>query len=333
MKTTEIFVEQVLIGFVAVAIIALPVIDIAKIGLSWESLGTGIIILAIAYLLGIVIDRMTDTLLSRPNAVHRLVFISEDRPKAPPKDDLFPEGAILAKILASEGQASNWTLYLRSRIRLTRSLAALLPALTLSSILAVSRHYDLLASETSGILLGCMALVYLVCLIDTNLALKPNGVAGSVEKERKKIEEGESKERTGEKEKAKHSQPKKVRFRRQRLTKIPRTFEFKSDDTVPRLFRYREPVVYGSVLLAIEGIVLTVFFVLKASKDSTVHWVLVASGEFIRIHSGAAPWKVVAILLFGGAFSALSAWSWWRITKTFMRFLMTCYEEGLLERE
>lgn len=74
MKTTEIFVEQVLIGLLVLATGFLPYCNTGKIKELFESKsiveGAGIV--AIAYLLGIVFDRFADTLLSRLEQYHRL---------------------------------------------------------------------------------------------------------------------------------------------------------------------------------------------------------------------------------------------------------------------
>ena len=63
MRTTEIFVEQVIVGLLVLAAGALPLVNWKDINLSATNLAASVGILLIAYLLGIVFDRFADTLL------------------------------------------------------------------------------------------------------------------------------------------------------------------------------------------------------------------------------------------------------------------------------
>ena len=66
MKTTEIFVEQVLIGFIVLLIGALPFLDsILQMLDSTEKLvGSAVVVTGVAYLLGIPFDEVVQTALS-----------------------------------------------------------------------------------------------------------------------------------------------------------------------------------------------------------------------------------------------------------------------------
>ena len=92
MKTTELFVEQTLTGFLVLSAAAAPF-------LSWESLqklpddakggidiGSAAGAIGAAYLLGVVFDRFGDTLLERVNRWNRLLFAIDlkERNKAQP---------------------------------------------------------------------------------------------------------------------------------------------------------------------------------------------------------------------------------------------------------
>lgn len=70
MKTTEIFVEQVLIGLLVLAIGGLPYWKWCEVCKAWDDLGKGVLLIAVAYLLGIIFDRYADTLLSRVEQYH-----------------------------------------------------------------------------------------------------------------------------------------------------------------------------------------------------------------------------------------------------------------------
>jgi hypothetical protein len=140
METTEVFVDQVLIGFLVIAIFVLPfpayyarLLDLSAVdavGLTWA-----------AYLIGILFDRFANTLLDGIEHRHRLAFAWEKKP--PEKGvDPFAEDRILIA-LGIDDVSADWIRYLRSRIRLSRSLAAFLPALTLSAVLHVEKESSL----------------------------------------------------------------------------------------------------------------------------------------------------------------------------------------------
>jgi hypothetical protein len=99
MKTTELFVEQTLTGFLILAAGAAPFLSWEKLEkLPGEAKG-GIDIssaagaIGIAYLLGVIFDRFADTLLERINRWNRLLFAIELKKenKALSPDDAFPE--------------------------------------------------------------------------------------------------------------------------------------------------------------------------------------------------------------------------------------------------
>jgi hypothetical protein len=145
MKTTELFVEQTLTGFLVLTIAAAPF-------LSWETLQElpeeakgGIDIssaagaIGIAYLLGVIFDRFADTLLERINRWNRLLFAIElkEENKALSTNDPFPEDQLQIEVIHQGDEAWEWMDYLRSRIRVARAMTAFVPALTLSMQLAM----------------------------------------------------------------------------------------------------------------------------------------------------------------------------------------------------
>jgi hypothetical protein len=145
MKTTELFVEQTLTGFLILAAGAAPFLSWEKIEkLSGEAKG-GVDIssaagaIGIAYLLGVIFDRFADTLLERINRWNRLLFAIDlkEENKALSPDDPFPEDRLQIEVIDKGHEAWEWMDYLRSRIRLARAMTVFVPAVTLSMELAV----------------------------------------------------------------------------------------------------------------------------------------------------------------------------------------------------
>jgi hypothetical protein len=115
LKTTEIFVEQVLIGLLVLATGFLPYIGMTKINTGLSDIGKGAGIVAIAYLLGIILDRFADTLLSRLEQYHRCEFTIKRKKEGKQdfKSDPYPEGYLQVQILGKSGSASDRMDYLR----------------------------------------------------------------------------------------------------------------------------------------------------------------------------------------------------------------------------
>ena len=145
MKTTELFVEQTLTGFLVLTAAAAPF-------LSWETLqelpeeaqggidiGSAAGAIGVAYLLGVIFDRFADTLLARLNRWNRLLFaiqLTKDKQALSP-DDPFPEDKLQIEVIHQGDEAWEWMDYLRARIRLSRAMTAFVPALTVSFELAL----------------------------------------------------------------------------------------------------------------------------------------------------------------------------------------------------
>ena len=145
MKSTELFVEQTLTGFLVLTAAAAPFIsmetlqklpDDAKGGID---IGSAAGAIGAAYLLGVVFDRFADTLLERLNRWNRLLFAMEIMKdgEAPSKEDPFPEDQLQIEVIRQGDQAWEWMDYLRSRIRIARAMAAFVPALALSLMLSI----------------------------------------------------------------------------------------------------------------------------------------------------------------------------------------------------
>lgn len=136
MKTTEVFVEQVLIGFLVLLIGALPFVGATlpeSVG-ALKVIGSAIGTVGVAYLLGIPFDRFADSVLSSLETRTRLAF-SVEHP-VPGSEDPFPEDLLKIAVQQANDGTVAWMEYLRSRIRLARAVAVFAPGLTLSAILA-----------------------------------------------------------------------------------------------------------------------------------------------------------------------------------------------------
>src|SRR5688572_5706628 len=123
MKTTELFVEQTLTGFLVLTAAAAPF-------LSWETLqelpdeaqggidiGSAAGAIGVAYLLGVIFDRFADTLLARFNRWNRLLFAVELKKEneALSPEDPFPEDRLQIEVIHQGDEAWEWMDYIRDR--------------------------------------------------------------------------------------------------------------------------------------------------------------------------------------------------------------------------
>jgi hypothetical protein len=142
MKTTEVFVEQVLIGLLVMLNLALmlpPEVTNQVKALDNAVLEAMFVAAAIAtaYLVGIVFDRCADTLLEDIERHCRLKTALQG--KTPPiESDPFPEDKYRMKVLLNS-EAASYSNYIRTRLRLTRAMAILIPALSVSFLLSKTR--------------------------------------------------------------------------------------------------------------------------------------------------------------------------------------------------
>ena len=144
MTTTEVVIEQVLVGFLVLIIVGLPFPP--EPPLHWlanvpQGLSVGVGVAGVAYLLGPSFDRLADTILGGLERRARLRFAWEECRKAPlAANDPFPEADLRFDMLREgKPEALSYLDYLRSRMRVSRALAIYAPALTVSSMLGTSR--------------------------------------------------------------------------------------------------------------------------------------------------------------------------------------------------
>ena len=145
MKSTELFVEQTLTGFLVLSAAAVPFVGVEIVQKVSDEATGGLDIgeaagaIGAAYLLGVIFDRFADTLLERFNRWNRLLFAIElkEKNEGLSQRDPFPEDQLQIEVIHQGGEAWEWMDYLRARIRTARAMAAFVPALTLSLALTV----------------------------------------------------------------------------------------------------------------------------------------------------------------------------------------------------
>lgn len=148
MKSTELFVEQTLTGFLVLSAAAAPFLGLEAIQKVSDEATGGLDIgeaagaIGAAYLLGVIFDRFADTLLERFNRWNRLLFAIElkEKNEGLSPHDPFPEDRLQIEVIHEGGEAWEWMDYLRARIRTARAMAAFVPAVTLSLALAIFFH-------------------------------------------------------------------------------------------------------------------------------------------------------------------------------------------------
>jgi hypothetical protein len=262
MKTTDLYLEQVLIGFLVILIAALPWIP--QLWAHSGDVKTGISIiggsaaLGFAFFIGIPFDRLADTLSERLDIRHRLKFALDYliKPEADRKDfpvgDPFPEDMLM--ILCRRDQSVTRAHdYLRSRLRLTRALAVYAPAMAFIATLSVARWETVgtkVDPSTAAIWFGIVAAAYLAwALIVSD------------------------------------------------KSDLPLTKKVVID------FKLRPPQAGRDVPTLIVPLLLLAASIIVGLAEICDHPL------------------VLAAAVAGTVLSGLSAWSWWRISKTFRKFL------------
>jgi len=173
-KTTELWVEQTLTGFLVLGAAAAPFLpwddlgklpDDAKGGVDISSAAGAI---GAAYLLGVIFDRFADTLLERFNRWNRLLFAIELKKdnKALSPDDPFPEDQLQIEVIHQGDEAWEWMDYLRARIRIARAMAVFVPALTLSIEISLGlRDHDGTVKAVLALIAGSYVLAFVASRI------------------------------------------------------------------------------------------------------------------------------------------------------------------------
>jgi hypothetical protein len=126
-KTAEVAIEHILAGLLALAAFGLPLLS--GLCLDWKFPQREVLIgvLGLAYLFGIVFDKLTDTVLSPLEQWLRLKRADEHLKTNTPgyRGDPFPQDALEFSLRGKPDGRLEWMDSLRSRIRTSRGLAVL----------------------------------------------------------------------------------------------------------------------------------------------------------------------------------------------------------------
>ena len=159
MRQTEIYVEQVIIGFCV-----LVIVDVLLTGRvpqpSDKGLLTGAIVIGASYVVGILYDRCADSLLERFDRWNRIRFAVRGTPDdhmTPPAwpSDPFPQ---FSRKLSVKEEAA----YLKSRLRLMRAMTTLVPAMTIAVLVARASFFP---RPCPLVLIATVGMYFLVALL------------------------------------------------------------------------------------------------------------------------------------------------------------------------
>ena len=255
MKSTELFVEQTLTGFLVLSAAAAPFVgvellqevsDEAKGGLD---IGSAAGAIGAAYLLGVIFDRFADTLLERVNRWNRLLFAIElkEKNEGLSPQDPFPEDRLQIEVIHQGGEAWEWMDYLRARIRTARAMAAFVPALTLSLALTVGFRDR---PDVTRVVLAIVVTAYVTSFLVSRILEKSP-------------------------------------------RRLPKTYDLRTDDDFERarasMRTMREPVFWLSMFLSAVGATL---IVVNDGPERDVMGAVLATGAVLAAISAWAWWRM-----------------------------------------
>lgn len=162
MNTAELYVEPILIGALTLTLLALPfapeLLDLARSDTLklFSDVSLGAALVGIAYFVGILVDRLIDSCLKALEQHNRVRFALKDLKvpsgmygdtpegrraawEARPDGDLFPEDQYRWLVFTQAERIADSLDYTRTRIRLLRALAFLLPGLAFAGALGIAR--------------------------------------------------------------------------------------------------------------------------------------------------------------------------------------------------
>jgi hypothetical protein len=284
MKTTELFVEQVLIGIAVLFTGCLLVAPDRLRGLLDADFGEVALLAGGAYLLGMFFDRFADTLLQDTEQQHRLLrgLRAYYRQGGDLRTDPFPENRWRARLWFSTDAATAQATYLRSRMRLTRAVAVLLPALGVAVALELTE-----ASMRTREVATLVVLTVYAAVFATKLRRATPLTAARL---RAKPADAYALPRTGE------LVSREIRtWYQERIGGYDQARQCPTRSTFAVLLRGDAFLAVGVLLLAIACAVLP------------------APGSQRPV--------ALAIAIGMPLLTAFAAWTWWRITETFFAFL------------
>jgi hypothetical protein len=296
-KTTDLFVEQVLIGalLLSAALLPwLPELAARRAGLDGiAGLLGGAIALGAAYLLGIVGDRLADTLTEGLERHHRLRFAlawpalqDRERPRtALDWVDPFPEDALRLAVLRDAAAVVAWLDYHRSRVRLTRALAVFLPAVTVAAVLGAAG-----SDWTAGTRWGPAPGAGWIAVVPAVYGL----VIARLAALGRSSPRGKARGASAWLQAPRTHQPEAYDYGKDQ--------GFTADDGASQRARRR---TLARIL----------------ARDSAVQGAALLHLAAIGLAVATGPGTVVGLAVGAAGLTALSAWSWWRISATYRHYL------------
>ncbi len=311
MNISEVYIGPLFVGVLVLVVLLLPVYpdpissylplgpaDQGKssaIGLNaMENTAFGALALGFAYLIGVVFDRVIDTVLASLEKHNRLRFTCKLRSPKEPKSskivslaDPFPEDALRAAVMLMTEPANAWIESLRTRIRLMRTAAFMFPALAFALAFKASSapaplFYGMLIAAI-GLSVVAQAVLAHYDPIDRTQSPLPRIWLGTF-----------APPRTHEKSKLDDYETARKR------TAGPRSVLF--------------DIAFSAFSFYLAALIICTF----------------ALWAYMCISSD-VPWKPLAYwvtFLLGLAIGLLSLWAWWRTSKTFMEYLIILKNAG-----
>ena len=156
MPTAQMAAEQIVIGALVLAAATLPWAHELHGRFAGNPLVSGGVLLGMCYMLGVVFDRIADTLTEELDRHHRLrfgLFALRDKGIGLPdpardsaRHDVYEEDAYRRTALRDSDAVVAFIDYHRSRVRLTRALALYVPSVTLAAVIAGSQPREVPSS-------------------------------------------------------------------------------------------------------------------------------------------------------------------------------------------
>jgi len=292
LKSTEIVIEQLIIGLLFFVIVVLfawgnPLSLLNSGGDAYQSFFFGVLVVIAAYAAGIVVDRWSDTILEQLERRIRIQVYLESITYyqffSSNKYSLPNEPSLRLEIQKEDGGIADHHDYLRRRMRITRAITCLMPALFLALALV---DYQCKGQEGVRWAVGGGAFCFYALVLVSSIFLP--------EKCLKKYKVP----KTHPTEELYHFL---IRFKWNELSTYEPAHDGISIKFRPRdLFSPVDPSMLGLMIFTISGIVL-----------------------LVCLHFFYSPINIVRIILFLGGIlvTCLVGWAWWRISKTFFTLL------------
>ena len=304
LKSTEIVIEQLIIGLLFMVIVVLfvwgnPLPLLHSGDDAFQTFFFGVLVIIAAYAAGIVIDRWSDTLLEQFERRIRIQVYTKNKTYRQMNLNMasLPEESYLRlAILKDGGGIADHHDYLRSRMRITRALTCLMPALFLALALLgyTCESQKVLRWIAGGITFSLYALV-----LTYGIFLEP--VLKGILRRRKQPD-------LLRKYLVPNTHNTKELFS---YSKFHEPKEKMSGNYIRIIFRYWDlvnPALLGLMLFAVFEIVF-----------------------LIVLHSFFSPtntFKISLYMIGGLTVTGLVGWTWWRISKTFFTMLRHYDEFG-----